>query len=121
MEAAARSEVFTTSSWLWRLSRAVARGGQGALARAFQRLPDDGQGRVRSALASLPGGIGIVTARRLVPTMAALAGEPNFLTAEAVATAVVIDGKVAVTTRSALMTRVAREAAVGVEVVELTA
>ena len=49
LEAASRGEVFTTGSWYWRLSRALAQPGQGALSRALAGLEDEsGLGGVSS-------------------------------------------------------------------------
>lgn len=58
-------EIFTTSSWYWRLSRAVAHGGGGSLSRPFQELPATERERVASRLADLPTGIGFVDTRRI--------------------------------------------------------
>lgn len=51
--------------------------------------------------------------------MAAIPGSVNVLTAEAVATAVFIDGSIAVTTESELLDRVAGAASVPVEIARL--
>lgn len=114
LEAVPRGEVFTTMSWFWRLSRALAHPAQGALSRAFARLSEEEQRRVRSSLSKLPETIGLVSSRIVVPMMAALPGQLNMLTAEAVAAALLLDAKIAVTTESPLL-RVAADAA-GVEV-----
>jgi hypothetical protein len=88
--AAEAGEVFTTGSWYWRLARALARPGQGALSRALVASSEDEQRRVHNALDQLPAEIGLLSMRRLVPVMAALPGQLNLLTAEAVAAAVVL-------------------------------
>lgn len=67
----------------------------------------------------LPEPIGLLSLRLLVPIMAALPGPVNVLTAEAVATAIAVDGTIVVTTESALLDRVAATASVPVEVVRL--
>jgi hypothetical protein len=114
LEASTRNEVFTTSSWYWRLSRAIAHGSAGALSKPFRELPDLERRRVLSALATLPPGIGLVDTRRLIPVMAALPGQLNFLTAEAIAAAMITDARIAVTTQSLLLERTSRT--LGVEV-----
>ncbi len=61
-------------------------------------------------------GIGLLSLRWLVPVMSALPGQLNLLTAEAVASAIVLDGTTAVTTESELLARAAEAAGVVVEV-----
>jgi len=117
LAAAGRNELFTTSSWYWRLSRAVAHGERGALSRPFQALSETDRRRVALALADLPSGIGMLNLRNLVPVMAALPGQLNFLTAEAVAAAVMLDAGIAVTTDSDPLVRSAAAAGISVEVV----
>jgi hypothetical protein len=77
----------------------------GSLSQAFSGLPDEDRLRVLEGLRSLPGEIGLVSFRRLVPIMAALDSgrRLNLLTAEAVASALVLDADLAVTTRSPLL------------------
>ena len=104
--AALVGDVSTTGSWYWRLTRAVLDDrSTGSLTRAFLRLPEEDQQRVREGLRSLPNEIGLLSFRRLVPIMAALEGvrRLNLLTAEAVAAALVLDADIAVTTRSPLL------------------
>jgi hypothetical protein len=117
--AAETGEVFTTGSWYWRLARALARPGQGALSRALVASSEDEQRRVHNALDQLPPEIGLLSIRRLVPVMAALPGQLNLLTAEAVAAAVVLGAKIAVSTPSPLLTAAAGSVGVGVDVVDL--
>jgi len=116
LAAASRNEVFTTSSWYWRLSRAVARGGSGALSRPFQTLSESERDQVVTALADLPTGIGMLDLRKLVPVMATLPGQLNFVTAEAVAAAVMLDATIVVTTDSDILNRTAQAAGVEVEI-----
>lgn len=106
-EAADAAEAFTTHSWYWRLTRALYdRASRGSLTRRFRELEPEAQARVLADIERLPPEIGIVSSRRLIPVMATLdAGRPlNMLTAEAVATARLIESTIAVTTESALMT-----------------
>lgn len=74
---------------------------------------------VLAAVDNLPEGIGVLSLRRLVPVMAAIPGQLNLLTAEALASAVVLDASLAVTTDSALLSGAASIANVTVEVVQL--
>lgn len=103
----AAADVATTGSWYWRLTRAVLDGrSTGALTQAFNRLPADDQGRVREGLVVLLAEIGLLSFRRVVPVMAALdSGQRrlNLLTAEAVASAVLLEADIATTTRSSLL------------------
>lgn len=117
--AAEAGEVFTTGSWYWRLARALARPGQGALSRALAASSEDEQRRVQNALDQLPAEIGLLSMRRLVPVMAALPGQLNLLTAEAVAAAVVLGARIAVSTASPLLTAAADSVGVTVDVVDL--
>ncbi len=117
--AAEAGEVFTTGSWFWRLARALARPGRGALSRALAASSEEEQRRVYSALDQLPAEIGLLSMRRLVPVMAALPGQLNLLTAEAVAAAVVLGAKIAVSTASPILTAAADSVGVDVDVVDL--
>ncbi len=117
--AASGAEVFTTGSWYWRLARALARPGTGALSRALAATSEQERRHIEAALGDLPAGIGILSLRRLVPVMRALPGQLNLLTAEAVAAAVVLGGGIVVSTQSPLLARAAATAGVAVEVVSL--
>jgi hypothetical protein len=72
-----------------------------------------------NALDQLPAEIGLLSLRRLVPVMAALPGQLNLLTAEAVAAAVVLGARIAVSTASPLVTAAADSVGVSVDVVDL--
>ncbi len=100
-----RRELFTTGYWYWRLARAIAHPTGGSLSGPFAAMTEDDQRKVLGAMASLPDSIGILNLRRLVPVMAALPGQLNILTAEAVATAIVLDASVAVVATSAMLDR----------------
>ena len=101
------ADVATTGSWYWRLTRAVLDDrSTGSLTQAFNRLPGDDQRRVREGLLVLPAQIGLLSFRRVVPVMAALDSgrrRLNLLTAEAVASAVLLEADIATTTRSSLL------------------
>jgi hypothetical protein len=117
--AAEQGEVFTTGYWYWRLARAVAHPSGGVLSGRLRALPEESQRHVYAAMQRLPDRIGILTLRRLVPVMAALPGQVNALTAEAVATAIVVEGSIAVTTDSAATNECAGRAGIEVEIVRL--
>lgn len=117
--AAARGQVFTTGSWYWRAARAVSRPGRGALSAYLTSLGEEERLSVLAAVDNLPEGIGVLSLRRLVPVMAAIPGQLNLLTAEALAAAIVLDASLAVTTDSALLSGAASIANVTVEVVQL--
>jgi hypothetical protein len=110
-DAAGRGEVFTTG--------AMARPGRGVLSRTLGAMSEHERSRVAGVLVELPAEIGLLSLRRLVPVMAALSGQFNLLTAEAVAAAVVLGGNIAVTTESPLLDRAAATAGVAVEVIRL--
>ena len=74
---------------------------------------------MHNALDQLPAEIGLLSMRRLVPVMAALPGQLNLLTAEAVAAAVVLGARIAVSTASPLVTTAADSVGVSVDVVDL--
>jgi hypothetical protein len=116
----AQGEVFTTGSWYWRVTRAVSGSGQGALSRHVSALRDEERLRVLSALSYLPSEVGLLSLRRLVPVMAALGGQLNLLTAEAIAAAVVLQAEIVVTTNSPLLTQAAEAAGVTVRIVSLS-
>ncbi|MHB1533988.1 MAG: hypothetical protein ACYC1D_05130 [Acidimicrobiales bacterium] len=118
VDAAADSEVFTTGCWYWRLSRALSRPSPGALSRTMVGLSDDEQRRARSSLEVLPEEIGVLGIRRLVPVMAALPGQLNLLTAEAVAAASVLGATLVVSTDSPLLNTAAQASGVAVTIVE---
>jgi hypothetical protein len=105
-DASAARELATTGSWYWRLGRAVLDPtSAGTLSRAFADLSREGQERVEAGLQALPAEIGLVSLRRLVPVMTALDSgrRLNLLAAEAVASALLLDADIAVTTRSPLL------------------
>ena len=108
----------TTGSWYYRLARAVATGsGEGTLSRRFATLSAGEQTRVRGVLEEFPAEIVTLDVREFTPVMAALSTvvTVNFLTAEAVATALVLDATLMVSTNSPLLDRAARTA--GIEII----
>src|SRR3546814_16943112 len=112
---AATDGAATTFSWYYRLSRAIADARmEGALSRRFAGLPDHRQALVRAQLADLSD-IEIVAPKELVPVMSALATvvSPNVLTADAVASALVIDAPIVVSTSPELGRESGRERVCG--------
>lgn len=105
-EAMGRGELFTTGAWYYRLARAAHdRTFSGALSSAIEALPPDRRRRAFASLDALPDEIGLLSMRRLVPVMRRLdvGRRLNFLTAEAVAAAVILEGSVRTTTDSPLL------------------
>lgn len=117
LDAHEQGQLFTTGSWYWRLARALGDPGQGALSRTWMGMEETEQRRASVAMDRLPPRLGLLSLRRLVPVMAALPGHWNLLTAEAVATAIVVEGTISVTTHSELLARAAAIAGIEVDVV----
>ena len=120
MAAMRGAELFTTSSWYYRLARATHdEGFSGALSSAVEALPSDDQASVRANLDRLPPSIGLVDARRLVPVMARLhvPRRLNFLAAEAVAASVLLEGAIRVTTQAPLLASACRALAIDLQFV----
>lgn len=114
--AVANGEVFTTGSWYYRLGRAVTAGtGTGALSGRFQALDISVRQRVRASLEDLPDQIGLLSLRVVVPVMQALAvTRPlNFLNAEALGAALLLDASIAVTVDAPLLRAGAADLSVG--------
>ena len=110
----------TTGSWYYRLARAVANGsGDGTLSRRFAALAVEDQARMRSALNELPIEITTLDVREFTPVMAALSSivNVNFLTAEAVATALILNATIVVSTSSPLLDRAGATAHVRIAVI----
>src|SRR5687768_11984397 len=102
-----RAALFTTSSWYYRLARASHdRNFSGALSSAIAGLSPNERASVRSNLDKLPAFIGVVDTRRVVPVMARLdvPRRLNFLAAEAVASALLLDGAIRIATESPILT-----------------
>ena len=118
--AVARGEVFTTGSWYYRLGRAVTAGsGTGALSGRFQALDEPVRRGVLASLEELPDEIGLLSLRVLVPVMQALAvTRPlNFLNAEALGAALVLDATIAVNVDAPLLRSGATDLAVTYRVI----
>ena len=102
--------IATTSSWYFRLARAMSSGRtEGALSRLMGGLDGAEERVVRSSLADLPDSVLTVDLRLIVPLMTTIASvsAANFLTLEALAVAITLDAAVATTTRSSLLESVA--------------
>ena len=102
--AVTNGEVFTTGSWYYRLGRAVT-AGTGALSGRFQALDDSVRQHVLASLEDLPDQIGLLSLRVVVPVMQALAvtRPVNFLNAEALGAALLLDASIAVTVDAPLL------------------
>lgn len=100
------SAAYTTATWYYRVANAAVRGsGTGSLSGRIAALPDDEQAALRSKITALPDSIGLVGPRTLVPIMAALRTPRrlNYLSAEALALAVVAEASIAVRTDGPLL------------------
>ena len=103
--------IATTSSWYFRLARAIATGrGEGSLSRLMDELDGAQQHVVRTALTTLPESVRTLEPRIVVPLMASIASltSANFLTLEALAVAIALDATIVTSTRSALLETAAR-------------
>jgi hypothetical protein len=119
--AVASGEVFTTGSWYHRLGRAVTAGtGTGTLSGRFQALDETVRQRVLASLEDLPEQIGLLSLRIVVPVMQALAvTRPlNFLNAEALGAALLLDGSIAVTVDAPLLRAGATDLSVGYRLID---
>jgi hypothetical protein len=97
------SDRYTTVSWYFRLARAADHGStRGALSAPLHDLDPDAQLVVREQLGSLQAEYQLVPARDLVPAMAALGTTRslNFLSADALATAILTESTILVRTHS---------------------
>ncbi len=115
-------QVFTTGSWYYRLGRAVASGSDsGALSGRFSVLPESSRRSVRQALDDLPAQFGLLSLRTLVPVMQVIrVSRPlNFLNAEGIAAAVLLDARIAVSTESALLSLACRELHIGFDLMDV--
>ena len=102
----ANGEVFTTSSWYYRLGRAAFGGsGTGSLSGRLERLDGPTREHVRAALQDLPEDIGLLHARVVVPVVITLRAhrQLNVLTAEALAVAILVDARLLVTVEAPLL------------------
>jgi hypothetical protein len=112
-------EVFTTSSWYYRLGRAAFSGsGSGALSGPLASIDRDVRQRVLSELRDLPEDVGLLHPRVVVPVMFALRlRRPlNVLTVEALAAALLVGGGLLVTTEAPFLLAGASELGVSYEV-----
>jgi len=119
--AVAGGEVFTTGSWYYRLGRAVTAGtGTGTLSGRFQALDEPVRQRVLASLEDLPEQIGLLSLRIVVPIMQALAvTRPlNFLNAEALGAALLLDASIAVTVDAPLLRAGANDLSVGYRLID---
>lgn len=94
--------VVTTSTWLYRLAQAVRSERLGALSGPIASLPPDLRTQIVRRLIDLPAEIQILSGRELAWTMAGLVQTHrlNYLTLEALATAVVTRATLVVSERA---------------------
>jgi hypothetical protein len=116
-----RDELFTTASWYYRLSRAAHdRTRTGALSTVVATIAPERRRAFFAALDELPPPVGMLSLRHVVPVMTQLPVNRslNFLTAEAVAVARMLSGRIEVTVDSPLLRDACRQLGVTLEVVE---
>jgi len=96
-----------------------AAGREGALTAAFGSLDRAEQHLVQARLRALPASIGLLDYRKLVPIMTALDLQRpvNLLAADAIATAIVVDGRILVRTDAPLIRVNALAVGIGFDIV----
>jgi hypothetical protein len=111
--------VVTTSSWYFRLARAISSDEGGALSRQMRSLTEDQQSLFRDSIDRLPSRIQTIDPRDIVPLMASIAtvSPSNFLTLEAIATAIATDAEIATATATPLLQRLADRLHITVHIV----
>lgn len=110
-----RGDLFTTGSWYYRLGRAITAGsGTGSLSGRFHALAEAERSRVLIALDELPAEIGLLSLRVVVPVMQALrvTRPVNFVNAEALGAALLLDAPILVTTDASLLRTACSELAI---------
>jgi hypothetical protein len=111
--------VVTTASWYYRLARAITAGDGGSLSRPLARLSIAAAKIVRGSLDRLPDTVSTLDPRITVPVMAAIApiAPSNFLTLEALATAIATGSDIATTTPTPLLRTAADRLGVTVHII----
>ena len=115
-----RHTVYTTGSWFYRVALAMRRGtGSGTLSSRLTDLDPADQRRLLDKIGELPEWIGLIGPRVLVPVMADLAvhRQPNLLTAEALAAALVTEATICVSVDSPLLRSGAADLEIGYRLV----
>lgn len=111
--------VFTTSSWYYRLGRAAFGGsGAGMLSSRLASFEAPVRDRVLAALQELPDDVGSLHPRVVVPVMFALRvrRQLNVLSADALAVALLVRGRLLVTTDASLLRSSAEELGISYDV-----
>jgi hypothetical protein len=111
-------EIVTTGAWYYRLHRALHdQSSAGTLSRMAAKLPPTARKTLRLVLDELPSEIVIPGPRLLVPVMGALQlnKRVNYLTAEALAAAIVSRAGIRVTTESPLLRDACAELSIRLE------
>lgn len=90
--------VATTSSWWFRVARAVERAAQGSLSRLIVGATEGDEASVEALIRDLPEDVALLHPRAMVPVAAGLSARYglNLIAADALATAIVLDGRVLV-------------------------
>lgn len=99
--------VATTSSWYFRLARAITSARtNGSLSGLFSGIDTGTQTIVQQSLRRLPNEIGCPEPKAVIPVMAEIATviNANFINLEALALAVLLDADLAISTDSPLLT-----------------
>ncbi len=113
--------IATTLSWYFRLARALnSDRTHGSLSRRFAAIGDERRADIQSSLSRLPEAIVLVDSRSLVPVMVAVCDttRANLLTADAIATALILDAGIALSVATPLLDEAALTAHVSVTLVQ---
>jgi hypothetical protein len=117
--AADNGELLTTSSWYYRLNRALHDPvSHGHLSRMAEDLPEGARTALFRVIEDLPPEIGLLHPRQLVPVMASLrlSKSVNFLAAEALGAALFTDAGIRVSAESPGLSRACSELDIAFEV-----
>lgn len=121
-ETASQSAVNTTASWYYRVANAWEHGsGRGSMSGRITAMAEPARTAVVRRIAELPEEVGLIGPRTLVPIMAGLQTprRVNYLSAEALALAVLTEATVAVRTDSPPLREACQAVLVDYRVVEL--
>jgi hypothetical protein len=118
LAAAGMGEILTTGSWYYRLHRAIHdEGSTGSLSRAAADLSSAAQAELHELLDDLPPDIVVPGPRLLVPVMGSLRLQRrvNYLTAEALATAIIAGANIRTSTEAPLLSAACAELGISLE------
>jgi len=123
LAAAGMGEILTTRSWYYRLHRAIHdERSTGSLSRVAADLSSAAQAELHELLDELPPEIVVPGPRLLVPVMGALRLQRrvNYLTAEALATAMITGANIRATIEAPLLSAACAELGIGLELLPPT-